>query len=280
MKRSVLLLTVIAVSICRSASASAADTATEFGLSASLELMHFHYRETDLSGEELNREEGVLPGIGLQLQMKKGPWFTQLGGSMHRGHVDYDGQTQTGNPVTTRTRTELYSIALQAGRRLGGGDRSHWSPFVRLSGQWWDRDIQSTANVQGLFETYQWNEAGAGLQYRWNKAGGNAWGHRLSGEIFRTFDIEVLARLSALQGSNFDDVTLHPENAMGTRLRYSASKVLDDGTVLFIEPWVALWEFDRSGTIAATSNGSPTGTRVTEPQSESRRIGVRIRLGF
>lgn len=79
-----------------------------------LELLgkNFSYTEYATDGDILNRETGYLPGIGLDLSRTSGNTTIGLHGHAYSDRVDYDGQTQAGDPHTTQTNTGFYEIGL------------------------------------------------------------------------------------------------------------------------------------------------------------------------
>jgi len=67
---------------------------------------------------------------------------------------------------------------------------------------------------------------------------------------------------------------------MGLRLQYAAHRPLAAGRELRLGLYYAYWGFGRSNTERVTSDGAPTGFTVTEPRSESQRLGVNVGLAF
>ena len=76
-------------------------TAIEMGVSA--DLMYFNYAEFDTSGETLNTEIGFLPGITVSAVHPFRAINNTFEFSLYDGRVDYDGQTQSGQPHQTET---------------------------------------------------------------------------------------------------------------------------------------------------------------------------------
>lgn len=242
------------------------------------ELLYFDYREFDNHERELNHEFGTLPGVRATVEARRQRWFTRLDAAFQYGRVTYDGETQSGRPVVSTTRTRLFSLSAQPGYWLDPARQ--WGLFLHLARRQWDRDIQPTGSVQGLYERYRWSEAGAGIRHVFNRAQGSGWGHEVRLTGFATLDGTVFVDLSSLGGSNLDDITLGLGESLGGRIRYTASHLLETGHRLRISPWFAAWRFGRSGTRQATRDGSPAGLSVFEPRSESWRVGLTMGVDF
>ncbi len=258
---------------------AASETTDTVDIAIAAEVIDFGYREFDRGGRELNREDGLLPGLRLTARAAQGRAFARIDASYHGGTVDYDGETQSGTPTRTETGTRLFSVGAEAGVWLGQRP-GKWGGFVHLARRLWERDIYSTGNVQGIYEEYRWSEFGLGLRHVWSRAGKASWGHEISVMAYRVTDGDIFVELSGLSGPDWDDTTLSLGNENGLRLRYTATRRLGDGKLLRIEPYYAEWAFGRSNTETVTSDGQPTGFSVTEPRSESRRIGVTLALVF
>jgi|AntRauTorcE11898_2_1112593.scaffolds.fasta_scaffold03131_3 hypothetical protein len=248
-------------------------------LTVAADSLAFQYREFDADGRELNREDGTLPGIRLTARGAGRRLFARADLSFHDGDVDYDGETQRGAPFRTDTDTRLVSASVELGGWIGSRP-GRWGTYLRLARCAWERDIQGRGNVQGLFEEYRWTEVGGGVRRVWPQAGTTGWRHELSATGFTVVDGEVDVALSRLQGSDLDDTTLDLGSEFGLRFRYTAIRPLANGLRLWIEPYYEYWEFGRSNTRPITSNGMATGGAVTEPRSESQRLGLAVGLAF
>jgi hypothetical protein len=128
------------------------------------ELMYFDYEETVTSGNmliTLNQETGFIPGITIAATLPYRRIDNTFEFSAYDGQVDYDGQTQTGQPHQTTTEENIYRLLYKLS----------WSPlstdaafYGKTYWQVWERDIQASSGVNGLFERYQWWTVEAGAQ--------------------------------------------------------------------------------------------------------------------
>lgn len=250
-----------------------------FRFGAGVDLVHFDYREFDRDDRELNAEDGFVPGIRLHTVGQLGATRVRIEASLHDGSVRYDGETQRGAPLRTGTEARFLGLSGRLGWRLGAIP-GHWHGFVHAARREWRRDIQDSGDVQGLNERYRWSELGAGLRYGPQSAATGRWQHAAEATLFAVVDASVRVELAQLDGRDWDDITLDLGDAAGVRLRYRASRSLGGNRRLYIEPYAGYWEFDRSPTRRIQSDGRPTGARIAEPSSRSRRLGLQIALSF
>lgn len=238
-------------------------------------LKDFTYKEFDSGGELLDREDGIVPGVILGLSR---PWRDlrlAIDFSHYDGDVDYDGQTQIGTPITTRTNAQFSSISFRAERPERTATGRPYGTYVGLGYTRWVRDIESTRTaggtfVQGLLETYTWWTAEVGARVALYQAGSATW--QLDARFLYTLDPSVEVDSHGL----FDRVTLEPEGRPGFRValpwEYGAK---GQATRFIVEPWIQYFEFGESDAETITSGGVPVGTAI-EPRSETRYLGVSV----
>jgi hypothetical protein len=250
-----------------------------FAWGIAAESVYFDYREFDRNGDELNHESGALPGLRLWGWGERGAVLSHFEVGLHGGSVDYDGETQSGRPVQTTTETGLLAFDADIGRWADPARRA-WIGFFHLGRRLWARDIQSGDGAQGLYEEYRWSEVGVGLRRVGSPAAAGGWRHQASANVFAVVDGSIFVELSGIEGRDWDDTTLELGRAMGLRLQYAAHRPLAAGRELRLGLYYAYWGFGRSNTERVTSDGAATGFTVTEPRSESQRLGVNVGLAF
>jgi hypothetical protein len=170
------------------------------GIAVSAAVLHRRLVERTDDGSRLVTESGEL--LRLQVRAERtlaGGGAVEGAASAAAGTLDYDGHTQGGAPLATRSRHR--DLGLQAG----------WRPLAPASwGELWlslqalqqRRDIASTSQAQGLRETsmlllpgLRWRHAFEAAGWRWQPAlelRASA-RHRLevdSGGLFDTADLE------------------------------------------------------------------------------------------
>lgn len=131
----------------------------DYRFAANLEGLYFDYGEADDTGS-LNAETGWLPGLSLNVNKTLGSYSLGMDAGLYSGSVDYDGQTQGGADLQTRTEQRIYRVA---GYLQWQPRESRYGLYARLGYWQWQRDIQPTQGTSGLFERYHWQFIEAGL---------------------------------------------------------------------------------------------------------------------
>ncbi len=114
----------------------------------------FSWKEYDNTGELLLEESGPIFGIGSATKFDFDPMTLKLGAVMYGGMVDYDGQTQAGAPVETRTDYMGVKFGIDFGWKFMLAEMTSFESFVGPAANCWGRDIRSTDNAAGYFERW------------------------------------------------------------------------------------------------------------------------------
>jgi hypothetical protein len=234
---------------------SASSHAVDLRIAA--ELMHFDYKETDLSGNTLNQETGFIPGFTLTAVLPYRRIENSFEFSIYDGQVDYDGRTQNGEPHQTSTEQSIYRLLYKLS----------WSPssteaafYGKTYWQQWDRDIQPSNGVGGLFESYRWwtVEAGAQLPFIKQDKQNLFWELGLLASLNGTIMID-------LSDAGFGSPTLDLGNSIGfvSGLKYEFKQNSNSSLQFGVQ--FKTWEFGRSNS-KTISDGNDTFT-ITEPDS-------------
>lgn len=125
--------------------------------------VHSRWDEHDDEGRRLLQERGRRPGLMLGLARQQGPWTLALAWRGQRGGRDYQGQSNAGTPLRTRSALRddalqltlwralpVASLPLQAGLQLRGDRR--------------ERTLAGVGAVQGYPERHQAWTLWAGLR--------------------------------------------------------------------------------------------------------------------
>ncbi len=107
-------------------------------------IQHFTWKEYD-SGAKLLEESGpVFVAGGITGRTLTKSLSARLKGEIFGGGVDYDGQTQSGHPVTTDT--DYLGAKLEADLiwNMTVTEKHTLAPFAGVGARIWNRDIQST----------------------------------------------------------------------------------------------------------------------------------------
>jgi len=154
--RNSLLAALVSVIFYTSSQAAPYSNNTRIALS----LMDFGYQEFDDNNALLNREDGYLPGLTLSVDAPASRWSLTTELSLYAKDVLYDGQTQSGTPVQSRTDETIFDISLMLSKELGGKSLSPEQLYYGLGYRHWRRDIRDTRTtggvpISGLLEIYQ-----------------------------------------------------------------------------------------------------------------------------
>ncbi len=234
-------------------------------------LQRFDYREFAPGGALLDREEGVLSGFAAAVEFApSGDWQFGAAGRWLAGRVDYDGQTQAGEPHRTRTSERLLRLQGQA-RRCLDGCPGRWVLLAGLAASVWQRDIESRGGVSGLAEQYRWWELELGARVRLADGPAGSW-HALLGalQIYRP-EVEVDLRRF---GIGSPTLALEERPGLRAELDWRAHETgeLRWGVGLVYERW----EFGASDTL--TRSDGATLFEIAEPDSRSEHLLLQLRL--
>ena len=227
-----------------------------FDMRVAAELMRFAYEETDILGKTLNQETGFIPGLTLAAATGNPRINNTFEISAYDGQVDYDGQTQSGQAHDTTTEETIYRILY----------RLSWSPsssdnalYGKAYWQQWNRDIQPTNGVQGLFERYQWWSLEAGVQVPLATSPGQNLSLELG--MLTTFNGTIMIDISD-SGYGIHTLDLGNDYGLSGELRY---EIRQSNSSLQLGLQLKTWDFGRSNS-KTISNDTNTVT-ITEPDS-------------
>ncbi len=231
----------------------------------------FDYRETR-EGQRLDREQGWLPGLAVGLEWERGSWSLIPELAWHGGQVDYEGQTQAGQPHSTDTDTRLLRSGLLAAYRLPLAPLQ-WSLLAGIHHLQWQRNIQANGGVAGIDERYRWQEGSLGLQLALPAAQPASWRLQLH-------YLTILSPRLTAEPAGFDPLSLQLGASHGWRVLLSLPLPDAAGGHWSVEPYWERWRFGQSAARPLTRNGLATGWLAREPDSLSQHWGLRLRYRF
>jgi hypothetical protein len=207
------------------------------------------------------------------MQVSWGAAFAESGICYHSGDVRYDGQTQSGLPVTTRTDEDIVDGSALAGVQFALTRGFGSAVFAGAGYRNWQRDIRSTRSATGLSETYDW----------WYGLLGVKGSYAASERMSWTLDLRLIRPVNPSIRVKFrnalDDTTLQLGEKTGYRLAVAWHFSLTDRAGLRITPFYEQWKLGRSSTRSLTQNGTVVGS-LYEPRSETRNRGLIVGLGY
>lgn len=233
--------------------------------------LYFNYVEYSTAGQQLDKETGVLPGVVLEARVQgQADIYIQGGFSLYDGRLNYDGRTQTGTPHKTKTKETLTRMRFALGKTVAN-ENYPFEFFLRLELVTWDRDIQSSNGVSGLYEQYRWNEVGAGIRQRlFAQRNEDVY---LLFDVFRVSDPAMTVDLTS-SGYGIQKLYLGNKSGFKAALDWQISNngQVNYGILVFYERY----QFGQSDYISV--GGSTGGALIREPRSESRQLGMQISL--
>jgi hypothetical protein len=231
--------------------------------------MDFGFEEFDDSADSFLREEGFVPGFVAGLSAIRSSWFLAGDFSYHAGDIRYDGQTNTGIPVKTRTDEKLLDASFHLGHEFKTGTLFSYTLYGGFGYRRWYRDIRPTETVSGISETYAW----------WYGSLGTAGIFHITSKLEWIIDVHLTRTIAPNVKVDFkdlfDDTSLDLGERFGMRLALPLHYLAFDHTAIVVEPYFERWDLGRSITEPLTRRGAIVGT-VFEPRSETRNFGINL----
>lgn len=236
-------------------------------------LKDFGYKEFSDQNTLLDREDGWIPGISGAYSLKNDRYSLDIGLIYLNGNVVYDGQTQGGIPHKTKTNEQIIdtTVSLRFLDVIKLPNPS--SLYIGLGFREWQRDILPTSTVLGLFETYHWYYGFFGGSIELIKK--VKFTLRVDGRLARPIN-----PVMNICFSNFDCADLNLGSDIGGRISMPIHYHLHSNNKLIVEPYFETWNFGRSPDEELTTNGTPTGSFIHEPRSETRNMGINISVSY
>jgi hypothetical protein len=252
---------------CLMAAQAAADP---YVLSLGADIRYFDYEEFGASSQSLDHETGFIPGIKIAGEKFAFALRHMAEFGIWGGGVDYDGQTQSGQPHRTKTDETIYRLLYRIDWQPTDDDGSL---YAKACWQNWDRDIMPADGVSGLFERYQWWTIEAGLRATlWQQPN-----HSLAFELgvlktsYGTIQID-------LSDSGYGKPVLDLGDGLGASVSLEYALKLTSSKRMRLGIGYRRWKFGRSNN-KAVSNGAST-IIITEPDSLSNQITLSVGYQF
>jgi hypothetical protein len=234
-------------------------------------LMKFNYQEFKENGESFNNEQGILPGLTLGLMKNFQPGYIATTFSYYLNEVDYEGETQKGMPLETRTDEKLFDFSFQLGQQFKPTSKQIYQGYIGFGYHQWQRDILPTSTVLGLFETYQWWYGLLGVKSilpisQQSKLMINL---RLMYPLNPTIKIDF--------NGIFDEQQFKLNEQWGKYFSLAWQYQYNDLISISVEPYLEYWDFAQSASQTLTRRGQTVGS-LFEPRSEMHNYGLTITL--
>ena len=235
----------------------------------------YAWKEFDDDGSRLLKESGTLIGVGYAYRKEFDNQVTlNPAAEIFGGKVDYDGQTQSGIPATSKVN--YFGVKLQGdvGRKFKPAQGAFAEPFGGLGFRAWIRDIQDGTTSTGL-ATYGYTEDWLTLYARLGVRGG--------------FDFPGRTQVFAEAGIKlplYNENTAHLSDAgLGSDVTFNPGRK----SSLFAETGVNVRHFRASlfydsmrftkSNVVVTSNGGITYLNW-QPKSSADIYGIKLGYVF
>lgn len=255
-----------------------ADQASyEFGVA----LMSFDYAEYRENNAFLDGETGFIPGIIVNRKQHHEGIYSELVGQLYGNTIDYDGQTQSDIPLTTKSDAVIFDTHFKLGIHLS--EVENHGVYAGLGYRYWLRNIRSGYDINGnsvagLFEEYYWFYGILGYTAS----------YVVSENVNVGFDIRYTQMINAKMDINFlgycdyDNTQVNLGNESGVRFAVPI-KIKNRKHTFTVAPYYEMIDIGKSNIIALTRNGSLVdcdlngfNDAVFEPRSETRNVGVEV----
>ena len=247
--------------------ADTADTPGALDLHLGASVLRFDFRELADSGEQLVREQGVLPGVvgGAGQTIGRWRWSAEL--SHYAGSVQYDGQTQSGATFDTKTDTMLTKMRARVLRLLDPEGR--FAVGLGVGYRQWQRQIRGRGRVSGLEERFMAGDVSAEARLSVLRSEATA----VDVDLQAAWPLQPQVKIDF--GGMFDPRTLMLGPRLAGRVSVPASWATGPDSRLIIEPGLEAWGFGRSSTELLYRHGVPAGV-VYQPQGKGYNLDVKV----
>jgi hypothetical protein len=263
------LLGLIAL-VCTLPNNHAQASQTGYFAQTGLSLQSFHYQESNERNTVLDHEDGLLPGLELLLGKRWDRYTGIMTASILTGTISYDGQTQGGSALLTKTEEHIRNAAVMLKRKTGREEES-----VQISAglgyRQWRRDIRPTTTTPRLLEIYHWTYWMLGIGTDVLQT--NSWKFSLDWRLLRPIQPAM-----ELHAKGFDPITLDLGSNYSLYLSFPIEFRMGHGKTAFITPSWQSWYLTRSKSERLSANGTPSIYTAQEPDSETHMFGVSITL--
>ncbi|MGD8484474.1 MAG: outer membrane beta-barrel protein [Thioalkalispiraceae bacterium] len=236
-------------------------------------LLDFTYKEFDDDGGLLNREDGNIPGFVLGYKYQNRNLITDISFRYHGTDIRYDGQTQSGIPVTTISDADIYDTQLKIGAQQTTSSNYQYSLYGGVGYRLWERNIRSNSIASGIYEEYEWTYLMLGATFPIVKQATSQLD--LDIRYTRMIDADIFVELMPIGFDNDVELALGQENGLRFSLPWRVS--FENSFTWVIEPYYEFWEIGKSEIKPVYQDGLLYGY-VWEPRSETSKTGANLKL--
>jgi hypothetical protein len=266
-------LALIPIISCMAFTAFAEEATDATSIEIGMELKRFDYREFDQQDKQLLREYGVIPGIRIGTEHESPSYTTRFILQRFDRDVDYDGHTQSGNPLSTQSKEIITNFELSIHPKLQPVNDFQPGLALGVGYREWNRGIQPTATTTSLHEIYRWGYwlMGMNMQWRTNRQ----WTLGINAEALQPFNPHIEVHVPG-----YDATTLHLNSKQAYRLSLPIGLQAPNKLSWRITPYWQTWHMGRSDSRPLRINSNLSGLAITEPESKTNIWGISISTRF
>lgn len=215
----------------------------------------------------------MLPGLVMQFGKKWQGVTGKFQFELFEGRVDYEGQTQSGIPLKTKTDERIRTFEATLNFDVKFLSRYDVGVIAGIGYREWRRDILATNITNSLLEIYRWKYFTLG-------SAATFW---QGGDWSAGIDVRLLRPVSptmAIYIAGFDEAVLDLKPRNSARISFPVRFMTGTGQQWTIMPYWEAWRMDRSDGKRLTIGGVPTAFTVTEPRNETNIVGVTLSTRF
>lgn len=230
----------------------------------------------------LDGESGLIPGVVVKLKTNKRIYY-EWEGSLYYNAIEYDGQTQSGIPITTESDALIIDTHFKMGLNFKPSFRRESKIYGGVGYRYWYRNIIPTTinllgspddgkTVAGLLEEYTWfyGLAGYAVQFNASKNVKVGLDFRLTKMFNAKMDVDYLGfdgrdNFSVNLGKRYGARFAVPIEIKSLQRKYT------------VTPYYEIIDIGISNFVPITRNGVQVGGLIAwEPRSETRNFGVEV----
>jgi hypothetical protein len=239
-----------------------------------LGMLFYQSEERNEIGSVLNKETGRLPLLGVSLQVKEAPWFLKVNLARAQGEVDYQGYTQMGIPLTTRTELSIDSWQVLLGYQWPILAQQQISLGAGINGLQIDRNILPTLGSFPLKENLASQRLVLSLMWQWQM---------LEQPLVLKSQLDILPqrqnRLTVDTQGLYDTIVLDADQHTDWRLAIDAQLRCFKDAELGLELAYQSYQPGSSQRRILMRNGIPAAT-IYYPGSDQRLIALKAQFGW
>lgn len=252
---------------CLSCSTEAYAAPNKFNSQLAASLMNFNYGEYNDNDNLIDKEYGLLPGVAFSLNYQFKDLQLSGEGSLYANDVTYDGQTQSGTPVQSRTDTFISDFSVRLAQLFDGQKLMPDSVYFGMGYRYWNRNIRDTSTssgtpVSGVREVYRLPYIQLGSCWNIAKLGRTDWS--LDIRLHRTVSAEMDVHI-------YEGTTLNLGERWGGRASLMIAGIFDKESNYYVEQFLELWQIGKSNPKYNSGAGY-----IYEPRSTTINLGVNL----